>query len=104
MALFFRPIGNAAEVVGRRPLALLGATPPSRSGLPSEPRASASGFAVVPNAAIIVLGTDAPVPQPEQGCGQADGGVGRGPGGPPHHLFRCPLWGKMEWHKIEAHA
>src|SRR5450759_547428 len=31
-------------------------TPPSRSGLGSEPRASASGLAVVPNLAVIVLG------------------------------------------------
>src|ERR1035441_10341186 len=35
---------------------------------------------------------DALVPHPEQryrhlaSCEQADGGVGRGPGGPPHHL------------------
>jgi hypothetical protein len=30
---------------------------------------------------------DAPVPPPEQpGCQQADGGVGRGPGGPPHQM------------------
>src|ERR1019366_4068501 len=37
------------------------------------------------------LGQDALVPHPEQryrhlaSCEQADGGVGRGPGGPPHH-------------------
>ncbi len=69
MALFFPAIGNAAELMGRRPLAL----------------------------------------GPEQwgrhlaGCGQADGGGGRGLGGPPHHLFRCPPPGKMNWHGIEAH-
>src|ERR1019366_9462354 len=43
---------------------------------------------------------DALVPQPEQwgqylaGCQQADGGVGRGPGGPPHQTCRCPSRGK----------
>src|SRR5450759_5264428 len=38
---------------------LLGATPPSRSGLRSEPRASASGFAVAPNLAVTDLERDA---------------------------------------------
>src|ERR1019366_4123472 len=31
------------------------------------------------------LGQDAPVPPPEPRHQQADEGVGRGPGGPPHH-------------------
>ena len=42
---------------------------------------------------------DALVPQPEQphqhlaGCEQADGGVGRGPGGPPHHSVHAVVLG-----------
>jgi NADPH-dependent 2,4-dienoyl-CoA reductase/sulfur reductase-like enzyme/Fe-S-cluster-containing hydrogenase component 2 len=45
------------------------------------------------------LGQDALVPQPEQphqhlaGCEQADGGVGRGPGGPPHHCIHAVVLG-----------
>src|ERR1035441_6622930 len=44
---------------------------------------------------------DALVPHPEHRhqhfgwCQQADGGVGRGPGGPPHHLCRCSVVGKV---------
>jgi predicted HTH domain antitoxin len=44
---------DKVELVPRpRDVVLLGATPPSRSGLRSEPRASASGFAVAPNLAV----------------------------------------------------
>src|SRR5674476_1214428 len=60
-----------------------------------------SGFAGAANPAEVVGRTpwsarDALVPHPEQprrhlaGCKQADGGVGRGPGGPPHHEGNLP--------------
>src|SRR5450759_2412630 len=62
---------------------------------------NATRFSTIGNAAEVVGQTprsarDALVPHPEQrgqrlaGCEQADGGVGRGPGGPPHDLCRRP--------------
>src|ERR1019366_1775925 len=64
-------------------------------------QANATRFSAIGNAAEVVGQTpwsarDAPVPPLGQrgqrlaGCEQADGGVGRGPGGPPHDLCRCP--------------
>src|ERR1019366_3214983 len=62
---------------------------------------NATRFSAIGNAAEVVGQTpwsarDAPVPPLGQrsqrlaGCEQADGGVGRGPGGPPHDLCRRP--------------
>src|ERR1035437_2191274 len=64
-------------------------------------QANATRFSTVGNAAEVVGQTpwsarDAPVPPLGQwgqrlaGCEQADGGVGRGPGGPPHDVCRRP--------------
>src|ERR1019366_8662078 len=64
-------------------------------------KANAPRFSAIGNAAEVVGQTpwsarDAPVPPLGQrgqrlaGCEQADGGVGHGPGGPPHDLCRRP--------------
>src|ERR1035437_10247782 len=84
----------------RRYLTVLGE---SEAGLPCGAawQANATRFSTIGNAAEVVGQTprsarDALVPHPEQrgqrlaGCEQADGGVGRGPGGPPHDLCRRP--------------
>jgi hypothetical protein len=65
-----------------RDVALLRATPPSRPGLRSEPRASASGLAVVPNLAVIVLAAallSAQSGSRKQPCGGWSDNAGSGP-------------------------
>src|ERR1039457_320135 len=71
MPLVFPTIGNAAEVCGADPRVCAGRPRPA-----SGTTGSAS-------------------------CRvrQADEGVGRGPGGPPHH-WRRRLFGKNEWHWV----
>src|ERR1035441_3313633 len=89
----YRRVTNPPQVANRMPLVF----PKTANPAQTVGRTPWSGC---------LLGQDALVPRLEQlgqhhaKRAQADGGVGRGPGGPPHNQCRLCDTGKNEWHWV----